>query len=185
MSLYPRRTISPLNSTSTLCSVKSTLQPALHKVATARRLLVITGHLWVTLAAGGSFSRRRSSVSVVFMDAPFGIDSDFDNCWSLARRAIARVVRRVIDAAESMRAVSFIFGGLMGLAQPECRVFVTLTLLIIKLGSNPLLFSAGLFCHALFGALPKPAFHVLPPMVFWQVPASLWPSFFLLQVALL
>ena len=78
--------------------------------------MVIPGHLWVTLAAGGSLSRRRSSVLVVFMDAPFGIDSDFDHCWSLARRAVARVVRRVIDTAESMRAVSFIFGGLMGLA---------------------------------------------------------------------
>ena len=115
MSLHPRRTISPLNSTSTPCFMKCTLQPALHSVVTARRLLVIHGHLCATLAAGGGLSRRRSRVSAVFMVAPFGMDSDLASCWSLARRAVAWSVRRVMDAAESIRAVLFIFGGILGL----------------------------------------------------------------------
>ena len=91
------------------------------------------GHLCATLAAGGSLSRRRPRVSVVFMVAPFGMDSELASCWSLARRAVAWVVRRVMDAAESIRAVLFMFGGMMGLGQPEDKVFVTLILLMIKL----------------------------------------------------
>ena len=185
LSLHPQRTISPLNSTSTPCFVKRTLQPALQSVATARRLFVIPGHLCATLAAGGSLSRRRSSVSVVFIVSPFGMESDLASCCSLAWRAAARAVRRVMDAAESRRVVLFIFGGMTGLAQPEDKVSVTLILLIIKVGVKLQRSSAGLRRHNLLGALPKPAFHVLPPMVFCWVASHLLPSFLFLQVALL
>ena len=91
---------------------------------------MIPWHLCATLAAGGSLSRRRSIVSVVFVVAPFGMDSELSSCWSLARQAVAWAVRRVMDAAESIRAVLFMFGGMMGLEQPEDKVFVTLILLI-------------------------------------------------------
>ena len=133
MSLHHWKKVSPLNSTLKPCFMKCKLQPALKSVATARILFVIPGHLCATLAAGGSLSRRRSRVSVVFMVAPFGMDSDLASCWSLARRAVAWAIRRVMDAAESIRAVLFMFGGMMGLGQPEDKVFVTLILLMIKL----------------------------------------------------
>ena len=166
MSLHPRRTVSPLNSTSTPCFMKCTLQPALHSVATARILFVIPGHLCATLAAGGSLSRRRSRVSVVFMVAPFGMDSDLAICWSLDRRAVAWAVRRVMDAAESIRAVLLMFGGMIGLVQSEDRVFVTLILLMIKLEFLIQISSAGSPRHAPLGAFPNPAFQMLPPIVF-------------------
>ena len=76
-SRHPLSTISQLNSTVTPCSKKSTLQPELHSVLTGRRLFVIPGHLWDVRAVGGSLSRRRSSVSVVFMVAPLGMERDF------------------------------------------------------------------------------------------------------------
>ena len=59
--------------------------------------------------------------------------SDLASCWSLARQAVAWAVRRVMDVAESIRAVLFMFGGMMGLGQPEDKVSVTLILLMIKL----------------------------------------------------
>ena len=61
---------------------------------------MIPGHMCATLSAVGSLYRRRSRVSVVFMVAPFGMDSELASCWSLARRAVAWAVRRVMDAAE-------------------------------------------------------------------------------------
>ena len=113
--------------------MKCTLQPELNIVATDRRLFVIPGHLCATLAAGVSLSRRRSRVSVVFMVAPFGMDSDLASCWSLARRDVAWAVRSVMGATELIRAVLLMFGGMIGLGQPENKVFVTLILLMIKL----------------------------------------------------
>ena len=88
---------------------------------------MIPGHLCDTLAAGCSFSRRRSRVSVVFMVAPFGMDSDLASCWSLARRDVAWAVRRVMDVAESIRAVLLMFGGMIGLGQQRIFVVKTLT----------------------------------------------------------
>ena len=79
---------------------------------------------------------------------------------------LAWAVRRVMDAAESIRAVLFMFGGMMGLGHPEDKVFVTLVLLIIKLEFAIQISSAGSPCHALLCALPNPAFQVLPPIVF-------------------
>ena len=63
--------------TVTPCSNKITLHPALHSVLTARRLFVTLGNLWAVCAVGGSLSRRRSSVSVVFMVDPLGMERDF------------------------------------------------------------------------------------------------------------
>ena len=100
------------------------------------------------------------------MVAPFGVNSDLASCWSLARRAVARAVRRLMDAAESIGAVLFMFGGIMDLEQPEDKVSVTLILLMIKLEFALQISSAGSTCHAPLGAFPNPAFHVLPPMVF-------------------
>ena len=92
--------------------------------------------------------------------------SDLASCWSLARRSMALAVRRVMDAAESIRAVLFMFGGMMGLGQPEDKVFVTLILLMIKLEFELQISSAGSPCHAPLCALPNPAFQVLPSIVF-------------------
>ena len=76
-SRHPRSTISPLNYTVTPCSNKSTLQTALHSVLTSRRFFVIPGHMWAVRDVGGGLSRRSSSVSVVFIVAPLGMDRDF------------------------------------------------------------------------------------------------------------
>ena len=100
------------------------------------------------------------------MVVPVGMDSDLASYWSLAQRAVAWAVRRVMDAAEAIRAVLFMFGGMMGLGQPEDKVSVTLILLMIKLEFALQISSAGSPRHAPLGALPNPAFHVLPPMVF-------------------
>ena len=134
---HPWSTISPLNSTFTPCSKKSILQTALHSVLTARRLFVIPGHLWAICAVGGSLSRRRSSVSVVFMVAPLGMDRYFAISLSLARLALALFLRSVMDAAESIRDLSFMFTGLV---QPEDIVLISL---LIKLASMVLFSSAG------------------------------------------
>ena len=80
---------------------------------TARRLFVIPGHLWAVRAAGVSLLRRRSSVPVVFMVAPLGMDRDFAISLCLARLYFALLLRSVMDAAESIRAVSYICGGLV------------------------------------------------------------------------
>ena len=130
-------TISPLNSTFTPCSKKSILQTALHSVLTARRLFVFPGHLWAICAVGGSLSRRRSSVSVVFMVTPLGMDIDFAISWSLARLAFAILLRSVMDTAESTRAVSSMYSGLL---QSEDIVLISL---LIKLASMVLFSSAG------------------------------------------
>ncbi len=43
---HPRRMISPFKVTSQLVALKNTLQPALHRTAMDRRLLVRPGRLW-------------------------------------------------------------------------------------------------------------------------------------------
>ena len=83
-----------------------------------------------------------------------------------------------MDAADSIRAVSSMF---IGLIQPEDIVLISL---LIKLASMILFSSAGPPRQAPLGALSCPEFHVHPSMGFWRVASLLWPSFLLVQVAL-
>ena len=83
-----------------------------------------------------------------------------------------------MDAAESIRAVSSMF---IRLVQQKDIVLISL---LIKLASMILFSSAGPHCQAPLGAFPFPEFHVLPPMGFRRVASLLWPSFLLVQVAL-
>ena len=96
---------------------------------------MIPGHLCATLAAGGSLSRRRSRVSVVFMVVPFGMDSDLASYWSLARRAVARAVRRVMDAPESIRAVLFMLVCFVTTARARLSMAVSMSSCIPSLSS--------------------------------------------------
>ena len=77
-----------------------------------------------------------------------------------------------MDAAESIRAVSFMF---VGLLQPEDIVLISLNM---KLASMILFSSAGPHHQAPFGAFPCQEFHVLPPVGFRRVASLLWSSFF-------
>ena len=83
-----------------------------------------------------------------------------------------------MDAAESIRAVSSMFGGLV---QPEDIILISL---LIKLASMILFSSAVPPRQAPVGALPCPEFHVLPPMGFRRVASLLWTFLLLVQVAL-
>ena len=73
----------------------------------------------------------------------------------------ARTIREY-DAAESKNAVVLV--GLGGLVQPG-RSSSLRILEVLKTR----LFPAGVPCHFPFGTLPKPAFSVLPPIVFCLV----------------
>ena len=84
-----------------------------------------------------------------------------------------------MDTAESIRAVSYMF---IGLVQPEGKVLISLKIIL----SSMILFSsAGPHRQAPLGAFTCPEFHVLPPMGFRRVASLFWPSFLLVQVALL
>ena len=83
-----------------------------------------------------------------------------------------------MDADESIRAVSSMF---IGLVQPEDIVLISLK---IKLSSMKLFSSAGPHRQAPLGAFPWLAFQLLPPMGFRRVASILWPSFWLVHVAL-
>ena len=85
----------------------------------------------------------------------------------------ALLLKSVMDASESIRAVSSVFGWLV---QPEDIVLISL---LIKLVSIILFSSAGPPRQAPLGAFPYPEFHVLPPMEFRPVASLLWPSFLL------
>ena len=82
-------------------------------------------------------------------------------------------------AAESKKAVVLV--GLGGLVQPG-RSSSLRILNVLKAR----LFLAGALCHFPFGALPKPVFAVLPPIVFCLVSSFMWLGFpfSLLQVLL-
>ena len=83
-----------------------------------------------------------------------------------------------MDAAESIRDVSSMF---IGLVQLEDIVLISLE---IKSVSMILFSSAGPHRQAPLGAFPCPEFHMLPPMGFQRVASLLWPSFWLVHVAL-
>ena len=96
----------------------------------------------------------------------------------MARLDLALLLSSVVDAAGSIRAVSSMF---IGLVQPENIVLISLK---IKSASMILFSSAGPHRQAPLGAFPYPEFHVLPHMGFLIVASLLWPSFLLVQVAL-
>ena len=77
-----------------------------------------------------------------------------------------------MDAAESIRAVSSMF---IGLVQPEDIVLISLK---IKSASMILFSSSGPHRQAPLGAFPCPDFHVLYPMGFRRVVSLLWPPIF-------
>ena len=104
--------------------------------------------MWDVCAVGGSLLSRRSSVSVFFMVDPLGMDRDFSISWSFAQLALSLLLRSVMDAAESIRAVSSMF---IGLLQPEDIVLISLK---IKLSSMILFSSAGPHRQAPLDAFP-------------------------------
>jgi hypothetical protein len=57
--------IPPFNMNSHPLALKNTLQPAFHRTAMDRRLLVRPGRLWAIKALGGNLCRRRSTAWVV------------------------------------------------------------------------------------------------------------------------
>ena len=72
------------------------------------------------LAAEGSFWRSSSSVSVVTMDALFGVPRVLLDSWASARLHCASLPRREMEAAESSRSV--VLFGLGGLEKPGLSV---------------------------------------------------------------
>ena len=107
-----------------------------------------------------SFFNLNSRVSVVTIAALFGVprilfvsySSDFLTC---APRPISEY-----NASGSNKAVVLV--GLSGLVHPGHLS----SLRILKVLKTRL-FHAGAPCHFPFGAFPKPAFAVLPPIVFY------------------
>ena len=119
----------------------------------------MSGTLKAFLAALGSLFNINSRVSVVTIAALFGVPRIlFVSCSSDILTCAPRPLSDY-DAAESNKAVVLV--GLGGLVQPGRSS----SLRILKLLKTRL-FPAGAPCHFPFGALPKPAFSVLPPIVF-------------------
>ena len=122
----------------------------------------MSGTLNDFLAALGSFFNSNSRVSVVTIDALFGVPRIlFVSCSSDILTCAPRLISEY-DAAESKKAVVLV--GLNGLVQPG-RSSSLRILQVLKTR----LFPAGAPCHLPFGALPKPAFAVLPPIMFCLV----------------
>ena len=119
----------------------------------------MSGTLEAFITALGSFFNINSRVSFVTIAALFGVPRIFfvfyfSDILTCAPRPISEY-----DAAESKKAVVLV--GLGGLVQP-CRSSSLRILKVLKTR----LFPAGAPCHFPFGALPKPVFAVLPPIVF-------------------
>ena len=119
----------------------------------------MSGTLKYFLAALGSFFNINSRVSVVTIVALFGVPRIlFVSCSSDILTCAPRPISEY-NAAESKRAVVLV--GLGGLVQ----IGRSSSLRILKVLKTRL-FPAGAPCHFPFGALPKPAFAVLPPIAF-------------------
>ena len=122
----------------------------------------MSGTLKAFLAYLGSFFNINSRVSVVTIAALVGVLMIlFVSCSSDILTCVPRPIRDY-DAAESKNAVVLL--GLGGLVQPGC----SLSLRILKVLKTRLL-PAGAPFHFPFGVFPKPAFAVLPPIVFCLV----------------
>ena len=78
------------------------------------------GHAECSSGCRRNFWRSSSSVSVVTMDALFGVPRVLLDSWTSARLHCASWPRREMDAAESSKAV--VLFGLCGLEQPGLRV---------------------------------------------------------------
>ena len=122
----------------------------------------MSGTLNAFLVALGGFFNSNSKVSVVTIAALFGVPmilfvSCSSDIWTCALRPISEY-----DSAESNKAVVLV--GLGGLVQTVCSS----SLRILKVLKTRL-FSAGSPCHFPYQALPKPAFFLLPPIVFCLV----------------
>ena len=123
------------------------------------------GDVWYPecfLADLGFFFNINSRVSVVTIAALFGVPRIlFVSCSSDILTCDTRPISEY-NAAESKKDVVLV--GLGGLVKPG-RLS---SLRIIKVLKTRL-FPAGAPCHFPFGALPKPAFAMLPPIVFCLV----------------
>jgi hypothetical protein len=114
-SRHPRRMTLPSKVTSQLVALKNTLQPALQRTATDRRLLVRPGRLWAMRAFDGSLLSRRSTVWVVLIMSPPGWMTVMDSRL-VAGEVHVDGVTRDLEAAVLIKAVEDKLGGLV---QPE------------------------------------------------------------------
>ncbi len=114
-SLHPWRITSLLRVTSQPVLWKYTLQPALHRTVTERRLLTRPGRQWAMRALGGSFCNSRSIACVVRMVVSPGWIMLMPRSVWVFGEAGALDVRSVSVAAVSMNAVC---SRSYGLAQP-------------------------------------------------------------------
>ena len=122
----------------------------------------MSGTLNDFLAALGGFFNSNSRVSVVMISALFGVPRIlFVSCSSDILTCAPRLISEY-GAAESKKAVVLVVLG--ELVQPGRSS----SLRILKVLKTRL-FPAGLPCHFPFGALTKPAFALLPPIVFCLV----------------
>ena len=120
----------------------------------------MSGTLNAFLAAFGSFFNINSRVSVVKIAALFGVPRILFVSCSSDILTCAPLPMSEYDAAESNKTVVLV--GLGGLVQPGR------SLRILKVLKTRL-FPAGAPCHFPFGELSKPAFSVLPTIVFCLV----------------
>ena len=120
------------------------------------------GTLNAFLAALGGFFNSNSRVSVITIAALFGVPMTlFVSCVSDILTCAPRPISEYNDVESKNSVVVVVLGGLV---QP-----VRLSSLIILKVLKTRLFPAGSPCHLPFGALPKPVFALLPPIVFFLV----------------
>ena len=159
LSLHPRYRVCPTNSISALCLYRWTPHPESISSQAAIRLWGVSGTLNAYLAALGGLFNGNSRVSVVTIAALFGVPRIlFVSCISDILTCATRPISEY-NAADSKKAVVLVVLG--GLVQPG-RLSSLRILKVLKTR----LFTAGLPCHFPFGALPKPVFALLLPIVF-------------------
>ena len=165
-SLHPLYRVSSSNYISALCLYIWTPHPESTSSQAVIRLWGMYSTLKTFLAALGSVFNINSRVYVVTISALFGVPGIlFFSCSSDILTCAPRPISEY-DTDESMNAVVLL--GLGGLVQPG-RLS---SLRILKLLKTRL-FPAGASCHFPYGALPKPVFAVLPPIVFCLVASSM------------
>ena len=118
----------------------------------------MSGTLNAFLADSGSFFKSNSRVSVVTIEALFGVPRVLFVSWVFDFLTCAPHHISEYKAAESKKAVLLLVFG--GFVQPDGSS--SLKILIVL---ETRLFPAGLPCHFPFVAFPNPAFILLPPIV--------------------